>query len=164
MRIIIYLRIYETHFYFLKELHEKVKVLYLKGKLLLSEVYEDLFNYPFVKHILTINKSMLTFLKDSFQFYMNNYNLRTLFEMALSRMNIYVSTALRLVDFWYNSGKLLSYQFDYDPNNHLVYNQILPIYWNSFRVRPTFMLLGHNQVESTFDITFFYFHLQTQKS
>ena len=129
-------------------------------KIFLSEKLEEVFTYPIINYILSLSRSTMILLQESFQFYMNNYNLRTLFEIILARMNIYVSTTIRILDFWYNSGQLLSFKFDYDSNSHLNYNQILPIYWNKFRDVPSFMIFGHTQEEkSTFDITLFYMQM-----
>ena len=122
----------------------------------LSETYEEFLTYPVVKYCLSVGRAITSFTKDSFKYYVKNYNLRTILEITLSRMNIYFATSIRILDFWYNSGQLLSYIFEYDPSSHLHYDQVLPIYWNKFGDFPRLMIIGHKHEESNFDVTHFY--------
>ena len=91
-------------------------------------------------------------------FYMKDYNLRRLFELSLARMNVYLSTGIRLLDLWYHSGNLLTYSFSFSPESgQLSYSQTLPIYWTKFREAPTVINLFSSLEEPTsFDITLFY--------
>ena len=140
----------------MKNSKEKIRIFYLQSKLFLHEKYDEILTYPVIKYILSVSNNIISFTKDFFSFYLKNYNIRKLLEMTLSRMNIYISTALKLIDFWFNSGQLLTYSFEYDSQTHLKYTQILPIYWKNLAEFPTLLSTGYTQEETSFDITLFY--------
>lgn len=127
-------------------------------KTFLLEKYSDLTSDPFFIHCLALNNEILEMTKETAIFYLKDYNLRRLFELSLARMNVYLSTAIRLFDFWYQSSHLLTYTFSFVPESgSLIYVQTLPIYWTSLRQLPSFMNLFSTLEEpTTFDITVFY--------
>ena len=89
---------------------------------------------------------------------MKDYNLRRLFEFTLARMNVYLSTAIRLFDFWYHSSQIFTYSFSFLPESgSLAYSQTLPIYWAKFKEFPSILNPFSSLEEpATFDMTLFY--------
>ena len=149
---------YEKYFYFVPKVKEKCSVFLRRAKIFLLEKYSHLTSDPFFLHFLSLYKEVFEMTKETISFYLQDYNLRRLFELSLARMNVYLSTAIRLFDFWYHSNQLLTYSFSFSPESgSLLYSQTLPIYWTKFREFPSFMnLFSTFEEQTTFDITFFY--------
>ena len=147
---------YGEHFSFLDELCETLKIQIMKTKMKTEDIIMEVLSFPFMKYMLSLSEAIITFTKDTINHHLKSYNLRTLMEVILSRVNVYISTTVRLIDFWYNSGTLLTYKFEYDPRSYIKYKQVLPIYWINFGEMPSFMMLGSSLEETSFDMTLFY--------
>ena len=153
-----FFRIYEEYFQFLPKVEENLSRILSRIRTMLLEKYKSLTSNQFFNNFLALNKEIFKITKETIMFYMKDYNLRRLFEFSLARMNIYLSTAIRLFDFWYHSSQLFKYNFSFLPESgSLAYSQTLPIYWTKFKEFPSFMNLFTSLEESsTFDITLFY--------
>ena len=149
-------KFYHLYFSFLDEHIENLKNQFVKSKIIAEDIIKEILSYPFMKYMMSLSEALVSFTKDNMNFYLKSYNLRTLMEMILSRVNVYISTTVRLIDFWYNSGYLLTYTFEYDSRSFIKYKQVFPIYWNSFGEMPSFMMINSAQEETNFDITLFY--------
>ena len=149
-------RIYEEHFSFLDELSENLKNQIMKTKMKTEDIIMEVLSFPFMKYMLSLSEAIVTFSKDTINLHLKSYNLRSLMEVILSRVNVYISTTVRLIDFWYNSGSLLTYKFEYDSRSYIRYKQVLPIYWSNFGEMPSFLMIGSSPEETTFDMTLFY--------
>ena len=147
---------YSEHFSFLDELCETLKNQIMKTKMKTEDIIMEVLSFPFMKYMLSLSEAIITFTKDTINYHLKSYNLRTLMEVILSRVNVYISTTVRLIDFWYNSGTLLTYKFEYNPRSYIKYKQVLPIYWINFEEMPSFMMIGSSLEETTFDMTLFY--------
>ena len=90
-------RYYEKNFSLFIKLHERLQVYYLRLNLIIREKYEEILTYPFIKYILSVTEATVEFCKSTINYYLKNYNIRTLLELTMSRMNIYVSTFIRMV-------------------------------------------------------------------
>ena len=149
-------RLYNKHFSFLDEIFEDLKNQIIKAKMRTEDLVMEVLSYPFMKYMLSLSEAIVTFSKDSVNLYLKSYNIRTLMEVILTRVNVYISTTVRLIDFWYNSGTLLTYNFEYDSRGYIKYKQVLPIYWRNFGEMPFFMMIGSAPEETNFDMTLFY--------
>ena len=151
-------RIYEEYFDFFPIVKENFSRILSRISTILSEKYKSLKSNHLFNNFLELNKEIFKITKETILYYMKDYNLRRLFEFSLARMNVYLSTAIRLFDFWYHSSQIFTYSFSFLPESgSLAYSQTLPIYWTKFKEFPSFMNLFTSLEEpSTFDITLFY--------
>ena len=149
-------RFYDQHFSFLHELFDNLKTQIMKTKMKTEDLIEEILSFPFMKFMISVSERIATISKDTIKLHFKSYNLRTLMEVMLARVNIYLSTSVRLIDFWYNRATLLTYNFEYDSKSYLMYKQVLPIYWKNFGEMPIFMMIGSTPEETNFDMTLFY--------
>ena len=100
----------------------------LKTKIFLLEKYAEFTEYPIVSYMLSVGRGWVSFAKDMLASQLKNYNIRSLAELLLARLDIYTSTAIKVLDFVYNNDNIISYAFDFDPHSGtLLYSQILPL-------------------------------------
>ena len=152
-------RYLEENFVYLENFKEKAIKLMLKTKVFLLEKYAEFTEYPIVSYMLSVGRGWVSFAKDMLASQLKNYNIRSLAELLLARLDIYTSTAIKVLDFVYNNDNIISYAFDFDPHSGtLLYSQILPIHWMRFSETPAFMnLFGPSTEPAAVDINKFYF-------
>eukprot|EP00092_Neocalanus_flemingeri_P021561 GFUD01023385.1.p1 GENE.GFUD01023385.1~~GFUD01023385.1.p1 ORF type:complete len:4113 (+),score=926.88 GFUD01023385.1:759-12341(+) len=151
----------EENFIYFDQFKEKAEKLILKTRLFLMDKYTQLKEYPLVSYTLSVTKGWVSFAKDLLASQLKNYNIRSLAELLLARLDIYTSTAIKVIDFLYNNNNLISYEFVFEPQSgYLLYSQILPIHWVRFSETPAFLnLFGPSTQPAPVDITLFYFQM-----
>ena len=148
----------EDNFVYLDNFTEKATKWMMKARLVVMEKYVELTNNSLVSYVMSIGKGWVAFAKDVLASQLKNYNIRSLAEILLARLDIYTSTAIKVLDFLYNHDNILSYEFNFDPHSTLMYRQVLPIHWMRFSETPAFMnIFGPSTEPAAVDINQFYF-------